>query len=226
MGGEGKGPAKEEVIRRFHRLYYESEAWADTTWLGVRALKCPLDLWIYQEILVHKRPELIVETGTGLGGSAAFLASICDAIDCGRIITIDWRIMEGRPDHARVTYVHGNSTAPQVVSQVESAVRPGERVMVILDSAHERDHVLEELRTYGPLVTPGQYLIVEDTNVNGHPARPEFGPGPMEAVEAFLGEELGRSFAVDPDCERNLMTFNPGGYLIRRAPTPLDGAAR
>jgi cephalosporin hydroxylase len=171
---------------------------------------------VYQEILVHNRPELIIETGTALGGSAFFLASICDTIDCGRILTVDWKRREGRPDHPRVTYLLGSSIAPPVVSQVKDAVRPGERVMVILDSAHERDHVLEELRCYGPLVSAGQYLIVEDTNINGHPVLPDFGPGPMEAVEAFLGEELGGGFAVDRDCEKFFMTFNPNGYLIRR----------
>jgi cephalosporin hydroxylase len=187
-----------------------------TSWLGIRTLKCPLDLWIYQEILVRNRPDLIVETGTALGGSAHFLATVCDRLDCGRVVTVDWRLREGRPEHPRITYLHGSSIAPRIVDQVVGAVRPGERVMVILDSAHERDHVLSELRAYGPIVTPGQYLIVEDTNVNGHPARPDFGPGPTEAVEAFLEEEPGRSFAVDPACEKFLMTFNPRGYLVRR----------
>jgi cephalosporin hydroxylase len=205
----------DEVVRRFHQLYYDSKVQGDTTWLGIRTLKCPLDLWIYQEILVRNRPELIIETGTALGGTTHFLASICDRIDCGRITTIDWRLREGRPEHPRITYLHGSSIAPGIVTEAAAAVRPGERVMVILDSAHERDHVLEELRSYGPLVTPGQYLVVEDTNVNGHPARPDFGPGPTEAVEAFLAEDPGRAFSADRGCEKFFMTFNPGGYLVR-----------
>ena len=86
--------------------------------------------------------------------------------------------------------------------------------MVVLDSDHHRDHVLAELRTYSALVTPGSYLIVEDTNINGHPVRPEFGPGPMEAVDEFLRESP--DFAIDPEREKFFLTFNPRGFLRRR----------
>jgi cephalosporin hydroxylase len=205
-----------EIVRDFHKLYYDSAVQARTEWLGVKARKCPLDFWIYQEILFEKRPDLIIETGTAHGGSAYFLASIFDLIGSGRIVTVDIRPREGRPEHPRISYVQGDSAAPEIVAAVKERAQPDEKVMVTLDSAHDCDHVLEELRVYGPLVTPGQYLVVEDTNVNGHPARPEFGPGPMEALQAFLAEDLGRRFAVDPACEKFLMTFNPGGYLIRR----------
>jgi cephalosporin hydroxylase len=84
--------------------------------------------------------------------------------------------------------------------------------MVILDSDHHAPHVLEELRAYGPLVTPGHYLIVEDTILN-HEVRPQFGRGPAEAVEQFLSET--DDFARDPKCEKFLMSFNPGGFLLR-----------
>jgi cephalosporin hydroxylase len=85
--------------------------------------------------------------------------------------------------------------------------------MVVLDSDHHAEHVLNELRIYGEMVTVGNYLIAEDTNVNGHPVKPEFGPGPWEAVETFLKENP--AFAVDSKREKFLLTFNPGGYLIR-----------
>jgi cephalosporin hydroxylase len=85
------------------------------------------------------------------------------------------------------------------------------RVLVVLDSDHSRDHVLAELRAYAPLVTPGSYLVVEDTNVNGHPVYEAFGPGPMEAVQDFLKER--DDFEVDRSREKFLLTFNPGGWL-------------
>jgi len=205
----------DEIVRDFHKLYYDSAVQARTEWLGVKARKVPLDLWIYQEIVFEKRPGLVIETGTAHGGSAYFLASIFDLIGSGRIVTVDIKPREGRPEHPRIAYVHGDSAAPEIVADVTKRVEPGEDVMVILDSAHDCDHVLKELHAYGPLVTPGQYLVVEDTNVNGHPVRPEWGPGPMEAVEAFREQDLGRNFTVDHDREKFFMTFNPDGYLLR-----------
>jgi len=85
--------------------------------------------------------------------------------------------------------------------------------MVILDSDHKKDHVLGELQAYAPLVTKGMYLIVEDTNINGRPVFPGFGPGPGEAVDEFLAAN--RAFVRDPARERFFVTFNPGGYLRR-----------
>jgi cephalosporin hydroxylase len=47
---------------------------------------------------------------------------------------------------------------------------------------------------------------------------PEFGPGPMEALDEFLAEHA--EFEIDRRCERYLLTFNPRGYLRRRVTTP------
>ena len=85
--------------------------------------------------------------------------------------------------------------------------------MVVLDSDHSKDNVLEELRLYSPLVTIGDYLVVEDTNINGHPVFISHGAGPFEAVQHFLSSTS--SFESDRTCERFLMTFNPGGWLKR-----------
>ena len=85
--------------------------------------------------------------------------------------------------------------------------------MVILDSNHQKEHVLAELRAYSPLVTPADYLVVEDTNVNGHPVRADYGPGPMEAVDEFLAGT--DEFSIDASREKFFMTFNPRGYLRR-----------
>jgi cephalosporin hydroxylase len=82
-------------------------------------------------------------------------------------------------------------------------------------ATHPSDHRTDRLHTesYHRLVAVGCYLIVEDTNVNGHPVLPDFGPGPRKAVERFLGAHP--EFVVDPDRERSMLTLNPGGYLRR-----------
>jgi len=210
---------EDRVVREFHRLYYNSgsRTWSDTYWLGTPAQKCPLDLWIYQELLHELRPAVIVETGTAAGGSALFLASICDLLGHGSIVTVDVAPKPGRPTHERITYLTGSSTAPEIRKQVEELVGDSAPVLVILDSNHERDHVLEELRIYAPLVTAGSFVIVEDTNVNGHPVSPDHGPGPMEAVDEFLRSSA--EFSVDRRREKFFLTFNPGGYLQRQTPT-------
>jgi cephalosporin hydroxylase len=207
--------AEPGVTEAFHRLYYDTAVWKDTYWLGVRTQKCPLDLWVYQEILHELRPAAIVECGTAGGGSALFLASICDMLDQGSVITIDITEYPDRPEHPRITYLSGSSTDAQVFEQVERLVAGRAPVLVILDSNHERDHVLDELRLYGPLVSPGSYLIVEDSNVNGHPVVPAFGPGPSEAIADFLAET--DEFSVDATREKFFLTFNPGGYLRKRS---------
>jgi cephalosporin hydroxylase len=88
------------------------------------------------------------------------------------------------------------------------------RVLVILDSGHSKEHVLAELHAYAPLVRPGSYVIVEDTNLNGHPVERDHGSGPAEAAAEFL--ERNDAFVRDERRERLLLTFNPGGYLKKR----------
>ena len=205
-----------QAVRAFHELYYDSRdtTWKDTRWRGVRAQKCPLDLWVYQEILHEVQPDLIVETGTAEGGSALFLASMLDLLGRGEVVTIDVLQRPDYPRHPRVTYLHGSSTDPAIVGHVSDLVADGDKVVVILDSDHTKDHVLAEMRAYGPLVTKASYMIVEDTNINGHPVLPDFGPGPWEAVEEFL--QGNDQFEVDRSREKLLMTFNPMGYLRRQ----------
>jgi cephalosporin hydroxylase len=204
------------IVDGFHKIFYRYDnqaAWRDATWLGVPALKCPFDLWVYQEIIHELRPDLMIECGTYQGGSALFLAAVCDQLGHGQVLTIDMKAYQGQPEHPRITYLHGSSTAPETLSAVVDRIRPGDTVMAILDSDHRRPHVLREMQLYGPLVSVGSYLIVEDTNINGHPVWPDYGPGPMEAVEAFL--HMDERFIIDHDREKFYLTFNPGGYLKR-----------
>ncbi len=210
-------PAEEGVVDAFHRLYFESWDGAQRTlnvnWLGYRATKCPFDMWTYQEILVETQPDLVVEAGTRLGGTSVFLATMFDLMGTdGRVVTIDTDFDTRFPKHPRIEYLTGSSLDASIVERVRAAAA-GKRTMVILDSLHTAEHVGAELALYADLVSPGCYLIVEDTNVNGHPVLPDYGPGPTEAVEAFLATT--DRFVVDRDRERFMMTLNPGGYLRR-----------
>lgn len=215
-------PEEQGIVDRFHHLYYEK--WRQENfptvsvgWFGHHTFKCPLDLWIYQEILVETRPDVIIETGTRFGGSAVFLASLCRLLGHGRVITIDIDDTTPRPEHDLVTYITGSSTEAATVEQVRAAVGDAQRCMVILDSDHRAEHVLRELQIYSEWVTKGCYLIAEDTNINGNPVFPDYGdPGPAEAVDSFLATNA--DFVVDRSRERFLLTLHPGGFLRRVGP--------
>ncbi len=197
----------------FHKLYYYSETktWQNTYWLGTPAQKCPLDLWIYQEIIYETKPEIIIETGTAKGGSALFLASLCELIKKGEIITID--ISDSFIFHPRIIKIIGDSTSEKIIQQVKEIVK-NKTTMVILDSDHSKTHVLKEMEIYSKFVSVGNYLIVEDTNINGHPVLFSFGEGPMEAVKKFLQKE--KSFKIDRDKEKFFLTFSPKGFLRKQ----------
>jgi cephalosporin hydroxylase len=217
-----------DIVDAFHKLYYDAavkgKTWDAVDWFGARVNKCPFDLWNYQEILYRLKPDLIIETGTYFGGSAYYFATLCDLMGKGRVISIDIEDAETtlshdqrrpervRPAHPRIEYWKGSSTSAAILDRLKTVVAQSPVVFVNLDSDHRKAHVLEELRLYGPLVTPGSYLVVEDTNINGHPVYPEFGPGPWEAVDEFL---RGHSeFRVDESINnKHFLSLHPRGYL-------------
>jgi cephalosporin hydroxylase len=200
------------AVARAHDVLYESDAWTEATWLGAQALKNPLDLWVYQEIVFETKPELIVETGTYRGGSALYLASLCDLMGLGKVVSIDIETLrEDYPSHPRITYLAGrSSTDTSLVEEVRARAGAGP-ILVILDSDHSQAHVEAELAAYAPLVPVGCYVIVEDSNIGQ--IRKDLMPGPHQAVETFLAQS--DEFVIDRDREKFLITFNPSGYLRR-----------
>ena len=200
------------AVSRAHNALYHSDAWTEATWLGAQALKNPLDLWVYQEIMFETKPELVVETGTYRGGSAFFLATMCDVLGAGEVLSIDIEpLRDDYPVHPRITYLGGrSSTDPDVLEEVRARAS-GRRTLVVLDSDHSQAHVEAELEAYAPLVPVGGYVIVEDSNIGL--IREDLLPGPLQAIERFLAGT--DEFEIDREREKFLITFNPSGYLRR-----------
>jgi cephalosporin hydroxylase len=200
-------------------FYYRDVLSTDSHWMGVRSLKNPLDAWVYQEIVYETRPEVIVELGSAYGGSALFFAHLLDLLGGeGRVVSVDHSHEAFRAEHPRITTVTGDTRDPAVIDSVREMCE-NRRVMVIHDASHDADVVLEDLRSYSPLVAPGCYLIVEDGV--GDLISPAKGgrtsPGPYVAVGAFLREA--GEFELDARRERHIATYSPHGFL-RRRPSP------
>ena len=139
------------------------------SWMGRPVIQLPEDMVRTQELIYELEPDVIVETGVAHGGSLIFYASLCTAMGKGRIIGVDITI---HPHNRKaiaahrmsplITLVEGDSVSDEIVSKVQRMIGPDEKVLVILDSCHTRDHVLKELEAYHKLVSPGSYIVATD----------------------------------------------------------------
>lgn len=219
-----------EFINQFHKHYDESRIWLKNTFMGISMYKLPFDAFVIAELIYKVKPWFIIETGTAKGGSASFYAAMMELMGCGMVYSIDINIdkceIDGEFEWSdRVCLIQGDSTEQKVIDELEHQIaleflppntsidvfKHPIRGMVILDSWHTKSHVLKEMEIYKKYVGIGSYMIVEDTHVNGHPIKWEWGEGPYEAVQEYL--ECYDDFVVDWECEKHLMTFNPSGYL-------------
>jgi cephalosporin hydroxylase len=207
------------VCDDFHKYYEENKLWDKLRWMGIPMWKLPFDAMVVQNLIYKLKPDNIIETGTGMGGSSAFYATILEIIGNGLVITID---IENRHNidlipkklRDRITFIQSSSTEVATVVRLYNRCRERKN-LVILDSWHTQDHVFNELNDYCDLVPVGSYIIVEDSHVNGHPIDWKWGNGPYEAIHEFLETPKGKSFIIDKTIEHQMMTFNPDGFLKR-----------
>jgi cephalosporin hydroxylase len=220
--GARKWLSPNEIVEEFQKVYFAEER-LKTTFLGIASLQYPTDNWTMQEIISEIKPDVVVETGTNAGGTALFYATILERVnDQGRVITVDVaeqdpRVVQLPIWQQRVEAIRGSSVSDDVLEKIRARVR-GLKVLVTLDSLHTKEHVLKEMQLYSPLVSLNSYLVVQDTQLMGHPIplrmyTHEGHEGPFEAVQEFLAGN--KNFVVDRQRERFLLTANPSGFLKR-----------
>ncbi len=210
-----------DSLNTYHQWYYDSRVWEQITYRGVPILKWIGDLWSYQEVIHRIHPRLIVEFGSWTGGSALYFADLLDRKWANaKVLSVDidlTHISDEAKSHPFIEWLEC-STADQAVAEriVElRAALPGS-VFFILDSNHAKEHVLAELENIRQVTRPGDYVVVEDGNINGHPVLPGWGDGPFEALEEYFRRH---PFDYEHDNQQESkfgVTFAPGGYLLRR----------
>lgn len=214
-------------------------------WLGRPIIQYPQDIVGVQQLLWNIQPDLVIETGIARGGSLIFYASILELIaQCGgpqdgSILGIDIDIREhnrqailSHPMSKRIEMLQGSSIDSGIIKEVHERAKQRRRILVCLDSNHTHEHVLEELRVYAPLVSPGSYIIVFDTVIEDLPSslvkdRPwAKGNNAKTAVFQYLKELNSQStlasdgqrlrLEIDRQIESQLLiTVAPSGYLRR-----------
>ena len=206
-------PVPEDLRLNFTEAVWKSLPWRHTTWLRRHVATAPSDLLAYQQMITSVRPDWIIEVGTGDGGRTLFLASICELIDHGQVVSVGEDPAEDLPIHRRITYVEGVPAAKPTVARVRAIVGNEPRSLLVLGDHASRQVTQAAFESYSPLVPVGSYVVVADTIVNGNPVWTGFGPGPAEAVKQIL--QRNGDFVSDPALEHYSLTFNPGGYLKR-----------
>jgi cephalosporin hydroxylase len=198
------------------------------SWLGRPIIQFPQDMIAMQELIWSIAPELIIETGVAHGGSLIYYASLLELIGNGKVLGIDIDIrphnrreIEGHRMAKRIELLEGSSISEEVINKVMDYASGKKPILVILDSNHTHEHVLQELKLYSPLVTVGSYIVVFDTLVEDLPPsiisgeRPwTKGNNPKTAVRRFLSENS--HFEIDRSVQNKLLiTVAPDGYLKR-----------
>ncbi len=223
-------PKKNTALLKKTALAWTRAAWEnrldyDITWLGAPIIQNPYDMILLQELIFRLRPDVIVETGVAHGGSLVYYASLCEILGTGRVIGIDSDIrphnrafIARHPMKKRITLLQGDSTDPAVVHQVKSRIRPGDTVLVCLDSDHRKEHVFRELEAYRDLVSRKSYLVVFDTFIPQLAGlkglkKELLGNSPWEAVEEFL--KRNKNFRSDSSYDKFFVSSCPNGFLQR-----------
>ena len=222
--------AFEAVSRAWLRCGWDNKYVYRFSWMGRPIIQLPDDMFWIQEVVFATKPDVIVETGIAHGGSLTFYASLCKAMEKGRVVGVD---VEIRPHNREaieahilfplITLIEGDSTAPEIIEQVKSSIEPGDTVLVLLDSNHTKEHVLAELNAYAPLVSHGSYMVAMDGIMEQLAGAPRTQPSwawnnprraALEFVERnpdFIIEEPSFLFNEGNTSER--VTYWPGGFI-------------
>jgi len=202
------------------------------TWLGRPIIQLPEDMVRIQEVIYKIQPDVIIETGVAHGGSLIFYASLCKAMDKGRVIGID---IEIRPQNRKaieshflcpyITLIEGSSIDSQVVNQVKSLVKPSETVLVLLDSCHTKAHVLDELNAYASLVSVDSYIVATDGIMEQVVGAPRTQPdwswnNPKQAALEFVSQNPDfiieePTFPFNEGSITERVTYWPSGFIKR-----------
>lgn len=203
------------TLREWVERYQKEIVFEQVRYRGVLTWKNVLDLWVLQEIIWETGVEVVVEIGVRHGGTTLWLADTIRNFRGaeGSIVAIDpERPATEFPQTVR--FLAGDSTAPETVEQVGEACA-GRRTMVMADGNHAADHVLREMRLYGPLVSEGCYFVAEDGIVDVMDWT-HYTPGPLVAAHRFVAET--DEFVIDREREKFLLTYTPDGFLKRVRP--------
>ena len=229
----GTAEAFSVISKAWLRSGWDNKYVYSFSWMGRPVIQLPEDMLRIQEVIYQIKPDVLIETGVAHGGSLIFYASLFKAIGKGRVVGVDIEIrphnraaIEAHELSEYLTLIEGSSTASNIVEQVKAQVKPGETVMVVLDSCHSKEHVLGELEAYAPLVTKGSYIVATDGIMhwlgNAPRTREDWAwNNPKNAADEFVAlhpefDNTPPAFSFNEGNITEMVTYWPGAWLKRR----------
>lgn len=204
------------------------------SWLGRPIIQLPEDIVRLQEVIYKLKPSVIIETGVAHGGGLVFYANIMSSYCNPKIIGVDIEIRKHNLKEIKkhkyskyISLIEGSSIDPQIINKIDKIISKKDKVLVILDSNHTKNHVLNELKLYSKYVSKGSFIIACDgimKYLKNAPRTKKDWPqnNPVNAVKEFL--KLNKKFKHDdPEFlfneshlkEKNKITYWPMAYLKR-----------
>ena len=231
------------ISRAWLRSGWDNKYVYGFSWLGRPLIQLPEDMMRMQEVIHRVRPDVIIETGVAHGGSLVFYASLCKALDHGRVIGIEVEIrphnrvaIEQHPLSSLITLIEGSSIEAATIEKVKNETGSAKSVLVLLDSCHTKEHVLSELEAYAPLVSPGSYIVAMDgimEEVVGAPRTQADWTwnNPRQAALEFVtgNPDFGieePEFAFNEGFIKERVTYWPSAFIKRLEPEKSQKAAR
>jgi len=215
----------EKASSEWLKAHWENKLSYEANWLGIPIIQSVEDMILMQEIIFKVKPDFIIEMGIAHGGSLIYYASLLKMLGKGEVIGVDIdirehnrKLLDKHPMIDIVDMIEASSTDQSTFDIIKRKIPEGSKVLVILDSCHEKDHVLREMNLYSDLVSKGSYLVVCDTlmpKVAGLKySKEDFATNnPKEAIDIFMKENPGK-FVIDKKWEEKyFFTYFPGGFL-------------
>ncbi len=220
------------VSRAWIRAGWDTKYVYGFSWFGRPVIQLPDDMIRIQEVIYALKPDILIETGVAHGGSLVFYATLFEAMNKGRVVGIDIEIrphnraaIESHEFFDRITLIEGSSIDPDIGARAREEVKESDTVLVILDSNHTRDHVLEELRMYADLVSVGSYIVATDGVMGEVVGAPRTEAdwswnNPKEAALQFVAEDSRfkieePAFPFNEGLITERVTYWPGAFVKR-----------
>jgi cephalosporin hydroxylase len=165
-------------------------------WRGMPLMKTVFDFAMYPALLAELRPRTVFEIGSGRGASATWFADSLAL--CGveaRVHSVD--LVKVEMEHPCVSFYRGDCCEPELLFAPELLRTEPHPWLVVEDAHHNVAAVLERFHRF---LAPGDYLVVEDSDVKRDALRQFLGAHPGDyLVDTHFTDYFGRNATCAAD---------------------------